>query len=441
MRNRFLLLNIALCCLLLLTVNSGFAQKKKNPAVKNAPAACDSSLLPVVMMHGFLGAGDTYSKQVHRFINNGYCRNRLFVYDWNSVAASRNNTQPLDSFINLVLQKTGAKRVELIGHSAGGGLGYSYLSDSSRAKNVAHYVHIASGKMKGPAGAVPTLNLWSEQDYVIKTGGDIPGATNIKIEGADHYEVATAATSFEAIYRFFNNGKQAKKEIAAAIPAAKNTSVSGRVLSMGDNKPQVNTFIQAIDLSRLDPDKPVNANGGIISKTDSGGNFNYKQLEAGKPWLFRVQPPGGRVVYYYREGFRQNESLVYFRSLPSAASSLSFVFNSIPRSKDQGAYIIFSSNSAFVAGRDTLMVNGNTLTTPEFAAADKTTVAFILYDNGNNTTDLKLLGNTNNFPFLKTVDLSFPVATGKQVSIYYNGRNILLPTIASADGVVVVVLD
>src|SRR5688572_8587219 len=52
------------------------------------PPSCKDSLLPVVMMHGFLASGDTYAKHVMRFTSNGYCGNRLFAYDWNTLAGS-----------------------------------------------------------------------------------------------------------------------------------------------------------------------------------------------------------------------------------------------------------------------------------------------------------------------------------------------------------------
>ncbi|TAH14586.1 MAG: alpha/beta fold hydrolase, partial [Sphingobacteriia bacterium] len=165
---------------------------------------CDPSKTPIVFVHGFLGSGDTYATQFQRFLSNGYCTKQLFVFDWNSIGARGNTNALLDSFIQNVLNKSGAEKVNLVGHSAGGGIGYSYLNDSLRALKVAHYVHVGSGKNTKPAGKrgeVPTMNIYSTDDKVAK-GGAIPEAVNVQQSGNDHYQVATSEASFINMYSF-----------------------------------------------------------------------------------------------------------------------------------------------------------------------------------------------------------------------------------------------
>ena len=88
----------------------------------NAPiAVCDSSFNPVVMCHGFLASGDTYARQVKRFVQNNYCSSSTYVYDWNSLGGG-SSVNDLDEFIDQVLTSTSATQVELVGHSAGGSL-------------------------------------------------------------------------------------------------------------------------------------------------------------------------------------------------------------------------------------------------------------------------------------------------------------------------------
>jgi triacylglycerol esterase/lipase EstA (alpha/beta hydrolase family) len=149
---------------------SGCAQKEDNIFVQEAsmqtlnpttkglfptnpppPSGCDTTLLPVVMVHGFLAAGDTYAPFLMRFHSNGYCLNRLFAFDWNSISGT-NTVAALDAFIDNVLAETGATQVNLMGHSAGGGTCYEYLTDAMHAAKVAHYVHIGSSIQAGPAG-------------------------------------------------------------------------------------------------------------------------------------------------------------------------------------------------------------------------------------------------------------------------------------------------
>ena len=81
---------------------------------------CDNKAAPVVFVHGFLGSGDTWAPQVQRFVSNGVCHDRFFAFDWNSTGGGAADLL-LEKFIDSVLVLTGAEKVHLAGHSAGGG--------------------------------------------------------------------------------------------------------------------------------------------------------------------------------------------------------------------------------------------------------------------------------------------------------------------------------
>ncbi len=83
-------------------------QNTQNPP----PPSCNDTLLPVVMMHGFLASGDTYARHFMRFTSNGYCGNRLFAYDWNTLGGG-GNVNDLDIFIDTVLARMGTSQVNL----------------------------------------------------------------------------------------------------------------------------------------------------------------------------------------------------------------------------------------------------------------------------------------------------------------------------------------
>ncbi|MFM9020889.1 MAG: esterase/lipase family protein, partial [Sediminibacterium sp.] len=143
-----------------------------------ASAQCDTSLRPVVFIHGFLASGDTWSNAVHYFRQTGYCADRLYAFDWNSIAGSGKKTeQQLAQFIDRVLTTTGAKQVDLVGHSAGGGLARNFLKDSQQVSKVAHYVHIGSKKWTGSYDWFPNdrcLTIFSSGD---KVAGNSAGPT------------------------------------------------------------------------------------------------------------------------------------------------------------------------------------------------------------------------------------------------------------------------
>ncbi|MBK8704468.1 MAG: alpha/beta fold hydrolase [Saprospiraceae bacterium] len=199
--------------------------------------ACDSTLTPIVFVHGFLASGDTYAAQFQRFESNDYCTGRLFAFDWNTLGTQDAAVQQLNVFIDNVLASTGSTKVNLVGHSAGGGLGYNYLSDASRAAKVGLYAHLGSGPQPGPAGpngSVPTLNVWSDGDKVVQ-GNNIPGATNVQLPNLDHYQVATGTATFEALFKFFNADQL---PATTDIKPDDNVVLEGRVVTLGENAPK-----------------------------------------------------------------------------------------------------------------------------------------------------------------------------------------------------------
>jgi hypothetical protein len=64
---------------------------------------CDKNQLPIVMAHGLLASGDTYANQFMRFTANGFCAERLFVFDWNTLVSNGTDTTKLRLFIGLSL--------------------------------------------------------------------------------------------------------------------------------------------------------------------------------------------------------------------------------------------------------------------------------------------------------------------------------------------------
>ncbi len=402
------------------------------------PTSCDTVLLPVVMVHGFLAAGDTYASFLMRFHSNGYCLNRLFAFDWNSISGSGTGAA-LDVFIDQVLEQTGATQVELMGHSAGGGVCYEYLSDPSHAAKVAHYVHIGSSTQAGPAGpsgATPTMNIWSPGDLVAG-GGDIPGAVNVMLNAQDHYQVATSKEAFGAIYAFFNDIAPAITEIAAENIVC----IAGKALSFGENQPVVNGQVEIYEVdgasgNRLHPDPDY------TFITDASGNWGPVNLPAATPFEFVILPPGtGRPIHYFRQGFIHSNSLVYLRALPPPGSLVGILLGSLPNDANQTVLNVFSANQAVVYQRDSLVVDGLHLSNAQYTDPEKTAITFFLYDNGNGQTDGSPVGLFGNFPFMNGVDMYFSPTSGTPIPIYWNGTTLHIRKIPSHQGIAVAVID
>ncbi len=400
---------------------------------------CDPSKLPIVFVHGFLGSGDTYATQFQRFIANGYCNDQLFVFDWNSISARENNSLKLDSFINTILYKTNALKVNLVGHSAGGGLGYSYLNDSLRALKVANYVHIGSSKNAKPAGRngeIPTMNIYSLDDKVAKAG-DINGAINIQQKGNDHYQVATSEASFWNMYSFFNHNIQHKNE----VKKVKQSIIAGKACLMGENTPLENAII---DIYEIDLEKGIRKSelSSFHFVSDRNGKWGPFNAKSSIGYEFVLKPLGGqRTVYYYHEPFTSNDQLVYLRALPKTGMT-ALLLNTLPSNDQQAVLAIFSSNGAVIAGRDSLTVNGYNLSSSIISPASKTAIAQFIFDDGDNKSSGNLIPTFKAVPFMNGIDYLLDTKDIEPIHIYFNGRNYLLPKRKSAsEGVMVMVLN
>jgi dienelactone hydrolase len=408
----------------------------------NGTAQCDESALPIVMVHGFLASGDTYASQAMRFSSNGYCSNRTYVFDWNTLAQGEDNASLLDAFIDQVISKTESEKVNLVGHSAGGGLSYDYLSSPERAAKVAHYVHVGSGSQSGPAGPnqeVPTLNIWSPDDLIV-TGGDIPGATNLSLPGKDHYEVATCAEAFEGMYKFFNDNEA--PQTTMILPQT-NIELCGKVVTLGENEAREGA---EVNIYEVNPETGfrISDSPNFTVTANATGDWGPIQVTKGANYEFEINTKvsGDRVIYYYREGFERSNPYVYLRTLPPPGSFVSFIFNDIPSSENQSALTVFTANQGITAGRDDLYINGIELSTPAFCDADNNTIALFMYDGNNNQqTDLTSQGLFGQFPFLSSADVYFPTSPEETITCEFNGKYLMVPNRKSSDGIIIAVFD
>lgn len=400
--------------------------------LQTAPGAAQektSNYLPIIFVHGMLASGDTWAVQCQRFIQQGYTAGYLQVLDWNTLSFGSKNDVLLDSLINKTLQQTGATQVNLVGHSAGGGVCNSYLQNPAQAKKVAHYVHIGSGKIN-QLPTVPVLNIYSPDDKV--TGGsDIKGAENLSLPGADHYEVATSLSTFEALYRFFN--QQQPNQSVSKQKKSSTVQLAGRIVGFGTNIPVANASLRISEYNPVTGD--ISANPVFTTTSDSLGFWSGCNAKTDKYYEMKVTPtdPKSRVIYYYFEPFQSNNYWLYLRTLSSNGMSAMLTGN-FPKNDTQSVVTIFSAQKSILHGRDSLTINHIPLNTAELASPAKTAIAFFVYQN--NSPANKAM---NNFPFISTFNTSLPADSN--IDLYCNGRNRRIKSIPSSKGVMVVVFN
>ena len=401
------------------------------------------TLHPIIFIHGFLASGDTWANQVMRFTSNGYCDNLLYAYDWNSVGGGSNQAV-LDAFIDTVLSRTGATQVDIVGHSAGGGYGYSYCEDTMRAKKVAHYVHIGSSSQTSVAGLndeVPTMNISSADDAIAGVTS-IVGATNIELANQDHYQVATSEEAFAEFYKFFNNGTAPS---TTAWTVQTDITVSGKALTLGENAPHNGATIRIYEVNPDDGSRRHSFPDFSLT-SDSEGKWGPQEIKANTKYEFEVTSnvANDRIIHYYREGFTHTNPLVYLRTVPPASTLAGTLLAAIPRNDNQSVVAVFTANQATVSGRDSLIVDNTVLSTSTITPASATVIAMFLYDDNNNQqTDLtKPFTFTFLSSFLTARDMYFQTSSAYAIPLRFNRRTLHVPNLKSqSDGVIVAVFD
>lgn len=410
------------------------------PPALPPPAACDATEPPVVMAHGFLAAGDTWAAHVARFAANGHCADRYHAFDWNTLAMDADHVAALDAFIDDVRARHRAEQVDLMGHSAGGRLGYDYLADPARAAKVRAYVHTGSFPNEGPptpAGAATrTLNLWSDGDRAVP-GADIPGVDNVRLDGVDHYAVATAPAAFEAVYAFLYGAPPA----TAARPPAEIPVVAGRVLTLGENTP---VAAAVVDLWPLDPATGQRLGDAPRARfiSDATGAWGPFAAEPDRPYELHVRPEGARPVRYYRPPFAHSDPLVYLRTLPGPASLAGLLLSQITFSAEGTVMVVFSATRALIHGQDDLRIDGASVLTEALAPADETLIALFVYDQRGDGQP----GATNplfeQFPFLQMLDLPLAADPAAAVEVSLGAQTLRIPRWpADPEGAIIAVFD
>ncbi len=406
-------------------------------------AQCDTAKKPIVFIHGFLASGDTYALQVQRFIEYGYCPDRLFIFDWNSVSGNgKKNDSLLENFIDSVLNLTGATQIDLVGHSAGGGLGRGYMIDSINAAKVEHYVHLGSRKWTYEYSWFKNsncLNIYSKGDKVMNSmSGDVTGALNLDLKDKDHYEVATCEETFEAMYRHFNTDE--KKKIAST-EVNRIRKISGKAVYLGDNTPMKGAVINVYSLSMK---KGTRSQAKPIASfsVDENGNWGSFTAIKNSHYEFELKPfsPEERTVSYFFEPFNKGNELLYLRGFPQG-NMVGMMLGKLPAKKEQSAIVVFSANKAMIGGRDSLTVNGIAISSETLTPANRTIISTFIFDDGDGITSGKLLKQYANAPFIGGVDISLPVKNKKGNVIYYNGRKLVLPAISSEDRILLAVFQ
>ncbi|GAA4656967.1 triacylglycerol lipase [Streptomyces chumphonensis] len=107
----------------------------------SAPAQADTSE-PVVFIHGFAGKSGQFSTMTSDFKANGYSDDQLHVFGYNSFRSNATIAGQLSDYIDGVLARTGAGKVDIVTHSMGGLSSRYYLKNLGGTARVDDWVSL-----------------------------------------------------------------------------------------------------------------------------------------------------------------------------------------------------------------------------------------------------------------------------------------------------------
>lgn len=407
----------------------------------SSTAQCDVEQRPVIFIHGFLASGDTWSNAVKFFQQAGYCKNRLYAFDWNSVGGNgKQNEQLLSQFIQQIKKETGAVQVDLIGHSAGGGLARSYLKDSNQARNVAHYVHIGSRKWVENFPWFPNercLNIFSTEDRVAGTSaGVIEGANNLRLTEEDHYQVATSVKSLTGILNFLAPTKKAANNLLAT---KKKVEIAGKALLLGDNQAMVGSIVSIYPVQKNTGERKLKLPSDKF-QVNERGEWGPAIVHTGVPYEIELTPADskGRIISYFFNSFSFSDPMVYLRGIPEG-SRLASLLGRIPSDDKQSVLVIYSATGAIIGNRDSVSVNKIPVSTLALTPASKTIITSFVFDDGDLISSGNLLKQFSTAPFIGGADIYLQAGNKIINEIYFNGQKIFVPAIPSKDRILLAV--
>jgi hypothetical protein len=416
MSKRFLVLSFAVVVLLgaltPLAARAGTYKPSQGPNIR-----------PVIYFHGSAGSAAQFEAQALRFASNGYPPEFLTSFEYSTAEPVPDKdamNARLDAFIDDLLARTGAQRVDIIGKTWPGaypppsypGITMEYMASSpERAAKIAHACYNDSA-LDGYTAIRPTLAIWGELGL---GGRNMYGAENIILPKQTHVQTCTSAETFYHAYKFFTGEEPKTTEI---LPEASGRiELAGRAVMY-----QTNEGVQDATLEVWEVDGATGFRKGEspIATYQLSGDASWGPLEAkaGAYYEFALIRDGNTHHFYY-EPFIRSDYLIRLTTSSLEGGIANFLDKS-----DRHSSIVVMRNKELLGDQspdntDTLTINGVSVCTPELCPLERNVIAFFAFDDGSDG-----VSNTDTIPFpfnlihfMSGVDLFLPAVSPPDDSI------------------------
>lgn len=413
-------------------------------------ADCDETKLPIIFVHGTAANADSFAHPAQLFASNSYCPDRIRGVEYNSLISAATDggafaldgkatyaaaKKAIDAEIAKLQAEFGVTKVDLAGHSQGGGHGGTYARENP--DKVAHYLNLAGAPLSADPSGVPTLSLSSIGDRPVDAGTS--KSVIMQDVWLDHSAVSSSTEAFIEMYKFLNDGREPKH---TTVQCGTPITLEGRAQTLGDNQVLPGARVEVYELG----DSPRQRDGGTSFVLGEDGKFGPFEAKPGVMYEFKLVPPPGditrRFAHAYMPPFLRSDRLLRFNfeSKDPVGGGTSVQIN-----RDRSFAVVVPRNreKAFLAERDTLTVGGreiltrdNTLTaSPTTSPVVKSSVvaAIYLYDksltpgsygpgDGTSTGESIVKGF-----FVNSADVFISTAVEQFVEVKFNGRTLKVP--------------
>ena len=388
-----------------------------------APATAQAERHPILFIHGNSGTGAQFESQALRFTSNGYPASWIDELDYNSPAGSANRIGPMiDAKIAELKKRTGADKIDLIGHSQGTIISFNYLIDPARGADrraqIAHYVNV-DGQTLNPG--VPTLALWAgipNGQSEDAPSDHMEGAENVTIPHQAHVQVCTSWEGFKAMFTFLTGAPPAHN----ITPQTGTIEISGRALTFPTNTGLAGATIEIWPLAADGRRATLvpQARASVTDGAEGGGAWGPVAVTAGVRYEFALIRDGQPTRHTYREPFVRSDDTVRLLS----ADALQPVVGGREGSASTAVIRYKELWGDKPEEHDSLKVEGLELCTPELCPTSRNINGYYAYDdNRNGVSDMHRIPGPGTLPFITAADVYVPATNPPSSTVTWSLRS------------------